>query len=71
MIGGTNWMLVTCWPLAFRARSTNVPTSLSGMLVLTTWPDAEAIPWNLSSSFCGLICCSMAVMTHRCRAMRS
>ena len=69
--GGTNCTLVTFCALALSARSTNVPRSPSGMLVLITLLEADAMPLNFSSTVSGLSWSSIAVMTQRWRAIRS
>ena len=62
--GGTRDSVETGWPLALSARSTNWPTSPAGMLVETMSELAFAMFEKLRSIVCGLIWCSIAVITH-------
>ncbi len=48
----------------------NRSTSLAGMLVEIIAELAFAISSKLRTATCGLICCSIAFITHFCRAIR-
>ena len=70
IIGGTRESEATRWSLAFIARSMKRSTSLEGMSVEIISELALAMLWKLLSADCGLICWSIASMTHFCRAIR-
>ena len=70
IIGGTSDSVETFWLRALSARSMNRPTSLGGMLVEIIAELAWAIFSKLRSAVCGLICSSIALITHFWRAIR-
>ena len=70
IIGGTSESVEIFWPRALRASAMNVSTSPAGMLVEIIAELASAIFWKLRTAVCGLICWSIAFITHFCRAIR-
>ena len=70
IIGGTSDSVETFSSRALRARSMNRPTSLRGMSVEIISELACAIFSKLRSAVCGLICSSIALITHFWRAIR-
>ncbi len=70
IIGGTNDTVRTGWLRALSASSTNRSTSEQGMSVVISSSLALAIFSNFSTTFCGLSWCSIAFITHFCRAIR-
>src|SRR6476659_3059228 len=70
IIGGTNDTVRTGWLRALSASSMNRSSSEAGMSVLTIAVLALAMSPNLSTTSFGLSWCSIAFITHFCRAIR-
>ena len=68
--GGTSDSVETFWPRAFSASDMKRSTSEAGRLVEIISAEALAMSSKLVSACCGLICCSIAFITHFCRAIR-
>ncbi len=69
IFGGTNDTLDIGIDFALSARSTNVASSLLGIDVETTCLPASAIGPKFLTTVCGSSWCSMAFITHFCRAI--
>ena len=70
IIGGTSESVETFWPWALSASSMKRSTSLAGTFVEIIAELALAISWKFVTAVCGLICCSIAFITHFWRAIR-
>ncbi len=70
IIGGTSDSVEIFCPLALSASAVNVSSSEAGRLVEIISLEAWAIDSKLVTAVCGLTCCSIAFITHFCRAMR-
>ena len=70
IIGGTSESVAIFWLLALSARSMKRSTSPRGTLVEIIAELASAIFSKLRSATCGLICWSIAFITHFWRAIR-